>query len=85
MESAGIEGDFTACDTETSRPSLPTATNTKSPAIIPGRMELSIRRATDILLARRDDVPPDLTAAVESWKPTLDALEAPAAGQPALE
>jgi len=46
-------------------------------AIAPGRMEPSIRRAVTVLLARRDDLPPGLTAELDSWKLTLDALEAP--------
>lgn len=53
-------------------------------AIAPGRMEPSIRRAVGDLLARRDDLPPSLAAALDSWKVTLDALEAPG-GTPGRE
>jgi|SRR5579862_9278825 len=45
-------------------------------AITPGRMEPSIRRAVAVLLARRADLPPALAAELDSWKVTLDALEA---------
>jgi (2Fe-2S) ferredoxin len=52
--------------------------NGKWYANVPGRMEPSLLRAVNILLARRPDLPPDLAAALDSWKRALDAL---AAGQ----
>jgi hypothetical protein len=50
-------------------------------AIAPGRMEPSLRRAAGILLDRRADLPPDLTAALDSWKRTLDAIQADQNGE----
>ena len=47
-------------------------------AIAPGRMEPSIRRAVGVLLARRADLPQALADELDSWKLTLDALNAPA-------
>jgi hypothetical protein len=45
-------------------------------AIAPGRMEPSVLRATNILLDRRPDLPPALAAELDSWKRTLDAIQA---------
>lgn len=45
-------------------------------AIAPGRMEPSIRRAVATLLRCRADLPPALAAELDSWKLTVDALEA---------
>jgi hypothetical protein len=46
-------------------------------AIAPGRMEPSLVRAVGVLLDRRADLPPALAAELDSWKRTLDALNAP--------
>jgi hypothetical protein len=46
-------------------------------AIAPGRLEPSVRRAVAVLLDRRADLPPALAAELDSWKCTLDALDAP--------
>jgi hypothetical protein len=45
--------------------------------VVPGRMEPSTWRAVAVLLARHADLPPALTAELESWKLALDALNAP--------
>jgi hypothetical protein len=57
-------------------------------AVTPGRMEPSVRRAVEVLLARRADLPPALAAELDAWQLTLDALAAPdgtSATQPAIE
>jgi len=48
--------------------------------VVPGRMEPSTWRAVGTLLDRRADLPPALTAELESWKRALYALNAPGDG-----
>jgi hypothetical protein len=45
-------------------------------AIAPGKMVPSIRRAVGVLLGVRGDLPSALAAELDSWKLTLDAIEA---------
>jgi hypothetical protein len=49
---------------------------------VPGRMEPSTWRAVATLLDRRADLPPALTAELESWKLALHALNAPGGAAP---
>lgn len=51
-------------------------------AVTPGRLEPSTHRAVAVLLARRADLPPALAAELDSWKRTLDAMQAPSGTLP---
>ena len=53
-------------------------------AIAPGRLEPSTRRAVAVLLDCRADLPPALATELDSWKRTLDAIQAPG-GTPAIQ